>query len=306
MSYRPVRVRIGGRAFLIALLAMLLRPVPAAAHGDPVELIGSLTDLIGRTGGSPAILYRRGKLYHAELRFPEAAADFDKAARWLADDPYSAPSDPQVHAELKRVQLWRARAWLAAGKPETALAAIESYAEKFPEYPLAGLEKARILVALGRIDEGMDLFDSTLATMPNPTPDLYIERARLLLDSAGKPASPAALDRVIAGLDEGLGRLGSPVTLDIEAITVETGAGRLEAALARVERRAAAGGRNDSWLEWQGRLLEMLGRESEAAGAYQAALTVIAALKPSRREAPATRELEERIRGRLVALGVTD
>ena len=128
-------------------------------------------------------------------------------------------------------------------------------------------------------------------------PELYLERAQALSDEGTNYFTEA-----VKGLEEGMKRMGPLITLQLYAIDLEAKQKSYDAALARLDRVAAASPRKETWLARKGEILQLAGRPEQAADAFQAALKAIAQLPDTRRYVPAMQELEKRIQAVLQAL----
>ena len=82
----------------------------------------------------------------------------------------------------------------------------------------------------------------------------------------------------LAGLTQGLTRLGSVPGLEEAALEIELESGNWDAALARLERRAAGMPRQEQWLFRRGQVLAKAGRTAEAIAALRTCLQAIDAL----------------------------
>lgn len=105
--------------------------------------------------------------------------------------------------------------------------------------------------------------------------------------------------RPLAGLDDGLRRLGNLVTLQDAAIALEIALGRIDAALARVDRMLADLPRKESWLARRGEILAASGRDDDARQAFTDALMTLERLPAPLRETAAMRDLQARLRSKL-------
>ena len=103
----------------------------------------------------------------------------------------------------------------------------------------------------------------------------------------------------LAGLDDGIQRLGNLVTLQDAAISIEVELKRYDAALARVDRVLGALQRQESWLVRRGEILEAAARNDEARRAFTEALSLIEQLPAHHRDAPSMRDLHARLRTKL-------
>jgi tetratricopeptide (TPR) repeat protein len=253
----------------------------ALAHGALDEQIELLNRRLAEAPDHARNRLRRGEMLRLrgeEHRDPRdwnlAEADF---ARALEIDP-----------GLRDVLLARARLRLAAGRPAGALPDLDRYLEGEPGHAGALLWKARTLTALGRRDEAVAAYTRSLEAPTPPAPETFLERAELL-EALGRR------DDAVRSLDEGQARLGPLPALDARALDLEIAAGRLEAALARVDRRLAQAGRGDEGQLRRAELLARLGRTADARAACEKALSALASLPASRRGAPATQDVERRV-----------
>ena len=113
------------------------------------------------------------------------------------------------------------------------------------------------------------------------------------------------IDVALQGLDEGLERLGQPITLQLYAIDLELELGRHDAALARLDRIASRADRKETWLVRRGEILEQAGRPAEARAAYVAAIEAVQALPATRRGTRAVSRLQTRAEEALARLDAT-
>jgi predicted Zn-dependent protease len=246
----------------------------ADPHGDLDLQIEKLGESIRAQPASAELHLRRAELHRAHEDWPAARSDYLRAREL---DPALAETD----LGLGRVEL-------AAGRPEESRRRLDLYLQARPDSAPGLVERARARHALGDDGGAVRDYDRGLALWEVPRPDHFIERCRF--------ARPLGFDRALAGLDEGLRRLGPLVTLLEEAVRLETEAGRLEQALARVDLVLASLPRKDRWLERRGHLLSRLGRSEEATAAFEAGLREIESLPAARRQARETADLEARLR----------
>jgi predicted RNA polymerase sigma factor len=133
--------------------------------------------------------------------------------------------------------------------------------------------------------------DAALATSPAPRPETYRERARMILESE-KPDRVRAL----AGLDQGIARLGPIISLVLPAVELEVELGRHEAALARLDDLEPQFDLRSPLLARRAEILMKAGRVMEAHATYTEALSELEDLSEQRRNSVRIRELEQRIR----------
>ncbi len=277
LSAPPHLDRCVRTGLLLATLLTLsaISVVPAVrAHGD---LHGQIQRVAREIAAAPSarLHLQRGELYHDHEDYAAALADFTEAARL----------DPALTA----VDLARGRTLFKAGRLAEAHTTLDRYLAAKPAHADAYLLRARIRSGLRRYADAVADFDRNLALNPQPSPEGFLERA---------DAWAAAGDRTaaLAGLDEGLRRLGNLVTLQDAAIALELALGRTDAALGRVDRMLADLPRKESWLARRGEILAATGRTDDARQAFDAALAALERLPAPLRETAAMRELHARLR----------
>jgi tetratricopeptide (TPR) repeat protein len=251
------------------------------AHDSLPARIAQITRQIAADSGNAALYLERGALYRVARRWDAALGDLDRAA--------------ELDSGLIEVERVRAVVLLALARHRDAEAASTRYLAHTPHDHETLTVRARARVALAQYREAAADFTVALAT--RPLPDLYIERARA--ERARGVAGRAAARR---GLEEGLARLGSVVTLELEALELELASRAYDEALVRVDRLAAGAPRKESWLRRRGDILQRAGRRAEAANSYRAALAAAASLPAWTQQAPATRALIADLQRRLARL----
>ena len=134
------------------------------------------------------------------------------------------------------------------------------------------------------------MLDRYLDKAAQPEPDHYLLRAQLSA-AGGHRELPAA----IAGLDQGIRKLGPVVTLETRALDLEEAQGNWSAALARVDRLVTNVRRPDQWLERRAQVLDCAGRPDEARRARQQGLALLEALPAALRDRPDNLKLRQRL-----------
>jgi len=267
---------------LVRLLGMLTTyiciPNLCHAHGPLHEQIIEVTRQIAMFPDSVELYLKRGELHRHHLDWPAALADINRA--------------DSLRSDLSAIELYRGKTWLDAAEPERAKLALDVYLAKFPDDADGLMTRARVLVLLGEHLPAAQDFTRALVHLDTPQPEHYLERAQALC--AGQHLAEA-----LSGLDEGMQRLGTIVTLELYAIDLEIQQQHYEAALARLEKVAAQSPRKEKWLARRGEILRMAGRYDQAQQAFRLALKEIESLPQARRHTKATMELEKRLRAML-------
>ena len=239
---------------MLAIVASIAGGRIAWAHDGLAARIAALSAQIAQSPSSPSLYITRAELYRENRQWTDALADLERAERI---DPTIAISNlVRAHVNLDR------RNWQAA------VDAASRFLARQPDHADAHVIRARAYARLGRRQPAAADFTSALAV--RALPDIYIERARVQAQG-----SHASLEQAVQGLDEGIGRLGAIVTLELEAIDLELRLSRHDAALARLDRVTTRAPRKDSWLARRGAILERAGRPDQALAAYRAALDAL-------------------------------
>lgn len=273
--------------FAVALVVTALSWSLASGHAELQVVIDELDRRIAADPGNAGLYLRRGEMHRLHRDWSAALADYERAARL----------DPSLH----EVDLFRGRMHLDAEQPREALAALVRFLAARPGDVRGLIHRAEARVRLGDASGGAGDYTAAIEALlregRSPTPEMFVERSRALV-AAGLEHGEAAL----RGLEEGIRALGSPISLELEALELELALGRTEAAVARVERLAAAASAPEPWILRKAEILERSGRTGEARLAYRCVLEKIEARPAHRRRAGPLAELESRARASLARL----
>jgi tetratricopeptide (TPR) repeat protein len=284
MMTRTPRLRhLCATCVLLAAVLGTLR-VTVSGHGDFHEQIVALDAQIVESPAKAELWLRRGELHHAHGDWDAARADYDKV---VALDP-----------ALAVVHLARGRLFLQTGALKEAQAELDKFLAAHPQSADGLVARARVQRRLGAWDGAVADYDQAIAAARDPEPDYYLERAELIA-----ARGPEQIDRAIRGLDEGLARLGQPVTLALSAIELEVAAGRYDAALQRIDAICDRTPRKELWLARRGEVLEKAGRAADARAAYRAAVAAIDTLPEQRRRTKMISDLRARLAEKTADLG---
>ena len=262
----------------IAVFLALLSPF-ALAHEGLHEQIVATTAKIKRDPKNASLYLQRGELYRLHRDWTRAGADYDRAAR--------------LQPDLKIVELARGKMLFESGRLKRARFSLDRFLSQQPDHHEGLITRARVLAKIGLRRDAITDFTHALAKSAVPDPDLYIERAQVTArDGKG-------IDEALAGLDEGIKKLGPLVTLQLSAIELELRGHKYDAALARIDVITSQSERKETWLVRRGEILKLAGRHGEARAAFNAALDAIASLPPERRQSRAVTALQLRARSGL-------
>lgn len=263
------------------LLASFLSPV--SADGPLHEQIAELTRQIEGRGSDPALYLRRGELNRLHDQFEAARADFQKAQKL-------SPADPEPLFRLGRLAL-------DEGKPSDAAKLLARFKTLRAGSAEGWFLSGRALARSGRFSEAVPDYHRAIALSAEPKPEWFVERCHAQLALTGDPSAEA-----LAGLDEGLAKMGPLPSLQLLAIEIETRRKGFDAALSRLDTLVAASERKEIWLARRGDLLKQAGRIADARAAYRSAGAAIDGLPSGRQRALAMLELRRELEGKLAAL----
>lgn len=271
---------------VLCLLALLLAPSAATAHGDLHAQIVAITRAIAAAPRDATLYLQRGELHRAHHAPRRARADYDRA---LTLDP-----------SLDAARLARARLLVEIGRASEAGPDLHAFLARHPGHVQATLVRARARGACGDVTGAVGDYDTVLAAAPDP--DRGLERARLLA------ATGRDTDRrqAVAGLDALMAALGPIVTLDLEALALLATAGDYDAALARVDQAVTRSPGAPMWLVRKAELLQQAGRPGQARQAYHDARHALNRLSPARRQTRDAQRTRATIDAALADLSSTD
>ena len=262
--------------------AVLLLAIPAMvqAQGDLREGIIELTELIAKQPGNADLYLSRGDLHRASQDWDRAQADYDYAFK--------------LNPKLDVVDFLRGRLFLEANWPVSGKASLDKFLAKQSNHVEALVTRARALAKLeDRWAASRDYTRAIQLSAASPI-ELYLERAQALAGNGGEYGQEA-----LQGLDEGIQKFGPLVTLELAAIDIEVARKQYDSAISRIDAVAAQSPRKETWLARKGDVLRQAGRKEEARAAFQAALKAMDTLPPTRRNVPATLDLQKRVREQL-------
>ena len=277
---RPVHHRCPFTCIL-TFLVCLLSPVVLLAHADIQVRLAELTQQIASTPNDPALYLQRAELHRRHQDWEATLADYRQVERL-------APS------RSEELEFYRGQMWLEAGQPGKARALLDRYLAMHPDHVQALVVRGHAAVELGEPVMAARFLSAAIQHSEQPTPELYLERAQVLVS-----AGPKYVDQALRGIDEGLIRLGPVIKLIQYAIDLEQERGHYTAALARFETLPPQMRGHPKWITRRGEILAAAGRVKEARTTYAKALSAIQELPPRRQRVKAVVNLEAEIRQRL-------
>lgn len=281
---RTFVTRGAGRSSALCVMALVALPLvstAAYAHPGVHERVDEVSHEIAANPSDASLYVRRAELRVTHGDFRDARRDLKKAR---ALDP-----------ELLEVDLVAGMLELEAGHPTRALPPLSRFLERQPHHSKARALRAEAHVATGALEEAVVDLDHAVAAMSPARPELYVRRAKLLVD-LGKS------DAALRGLEAAVAKAGPLVVLIDAAVTIEADRTRYDAAIGWVARLPEKLRASPQWQKRLGDLHLGAGRVDQARAAYDAALATLSELPVARRKAPAIRALEADVQSALVAL----
>ncbi len=196
----------------------------------------------------------------------------------------------EINPDLAEVDMSLGRMFLASGRPVQAEEAFKRFILQVPNHAEARVTLAMALVQLDRRREAVVEYTRAIKLCPSPTPGLYLERAKTLIDEGD-----GYVDEALRGLDEGIHRLGPIITLQLYAIDLELKKNQFDAALIRLEQITEKASRKETWLARRGDILEKAGRADQALVAHASALAAIQKLPAHRRSTQTMTQLKAHV-----------
>jgi tetratricopeptide (TPR) repeat protein len=239
---------LGKAVVWFGFLWLVAGPVAVRGHSDLDEQVAELTARIKMEPAKAELLLRRSEAHRWHAEFGLALVDVEAAA--------------QLQPGWAKVSLVRALTYHAAGQPAEAMAAVQELLKLEPAHADGLLLRARCHLKLGQPVNAAADYSAALVAFAAPSPDLFVERARM-------QASLGRLGEAVKGLDEGLARLGSVPALQQLAIEYERQQTDFDGALARVEKLMAQAPVKEPGLVLKAEVLEQAGRLKEARETYR-------------------------------------
>ena len=177
---------------------------PAWAHPGVDLQILDLDARIKKQEDNAALYLRRGELHRLHRDWSAAEADYKKAR--------------QLDATLIEVDFCLGKMKLEAEQPGEARLALDRFLAQQPQHIRALATRARARSKTGdHLGAARDFSAALAVAKEDPAmPAYYLERARALA-----AAGTEHLTVAVRGLDEGIERLGAPITLQLYAIDLE-------------------------------------------------------------------------------------
>jgi tetratricopeptide (TPR) repeat protein len=140
---------------------------PTPAHEGLHEQIANVTARIKREPRDASLYLQRGELHRLHRDWDSAFSDYSRAE--------------QLNPRLDEVNFGRGRAYLEAGKPEHAKKWLDRFLIAKPNHADGLVTRARVLVNLNQSIAAAADYSRAIGQLAKPKPEYYIERARVLV-----------------------------------------------------------------------------------------------------------------------------
>ena len=254
---RPLRIALPVVALVAGLTSILTST--ARAHESTAVPIADLTRRIATSPDSLPLHLLRGELRRTIGDFGGARADYAQVERLN-------PRHPQL-------EICRAALALDTGDPAEARRRLDADLAVRPNAVEALELRARAWVALGERRAAIADLSAVIVRLDHPSPDLYLERARLEVAEGDREAARS-------GLDEARARIGAAASLELYAIELDLEEGAVADARTRFDAIATQAGAQRA-----GDRSAFAGLEARIASA-EARTAPGAAAKPAREASP--------------------
>jgi Tetratricopeptide repeat len=240
----------------------------AASHAHPGvdAALSYFNEQIRAQPQNQSLYLQRGSVYSNDGQYPEALADFERAAG-LGD---------RVLASFDLGVLYYRR-----GDFDIARRYFDEYLKRYPDNVSCLEYRARLLRDAGEVDAAVADFQRLFDVQTSPNPGHFLAVAEIL-EARGDDGIAQAL--VI--LDRGIGKLGVTPQLQYPAIRLELRRNQPYAAMERMMLLQPVLGQSPEWKVEMGELLLMVGDRKQAASLLDAATTQLIELRktPARLE----------------------
>jgi tetratricopeptide (TPR) repeat protein len=270
---KPASLLFGLCAFWVSLAPL--------AHPGADAALAYFDEQIRAHPQDPALYLQRGTVYSNDGQYPQALADFERAAS-LGE---------RILASFDLGILYYRR-----GEFDIARRYFDEYLQRFPENTACIEYRARLLRDAGELDAAVADYRRLFTLQARPNPGHFITVAEIL--SAG---GDAGIEQALAILDEGNRKLGITPQLQYLASQLELRAGRPGMAVQRMSSLEPTLGKSARWKVDMVELMLQAGEREQAVDMLGAASRQ---LQKSRRT-PAQLETLKRISSLRAALAET-
>jgi tetratricopeptide (TPR) repeat protein len=237
-----------------------------SAHPGQHEQLARINRVIEQQPEKQALYMQRGMIHSTGGAYDHALADYGLAEK-LGPPVLVAYDLGVLHYRM--------------GDLERASAYLDQYLMQFPASAAAYDYRARVARDSGHFDLAVSNLEMYFKVHASPHPGNYLSAAAMLRDMG-------QIDRALATLDHGLGKLGMVPQLQRQAITLELERGQAGTAVARLETLRVPLQESPGWQLQMAELLLLVDRRQEAANLLLAAQTELAAQRPT----PARRQMQ--------------
>jgi tetratricopeptide (TPR) repeat protein len=260
-----------GRSLVLICLIALFGPQELYAHAGAHELLEHFSRQIEEKPREQSLYIQRGNVYSSEGQYPQAQADFQRAAE--LGDPILVGFDFGV-------------LFYRMGDFATARRYFDGFLRRFPNHARCLEYRARLLRDSGDSKAAVADFRRVFELQERPNPGHYISAAKML-QSTGTDG----IDQALVIIDQGNTKLGITPQLQHYAIQLELRRKRPDKAVERMRGLQPMLGESPDWKVGMGELMLQVGQPEQAGALLDAALLQLDTL----RKTPARLELREKI-----------
>jgi predicted Zn-dependent protease len=259
------------RAFVFACLLFLSAQQALFAHPGAHEALQHFSREIKAHPRQQSLYIQRGIAYSNDGQFPQAQADFERAAEL---------GDPALVGFDFGVLYYRMADF------DSARRYFDGFLQRYPNHAACLEYRARLLRDAGEYEASVADFRRVFELQQHPNPGHYISTARML-----QSGGPDGIEQALEILDQGNKKLGLTPQLQRYAIQLELSRQQPENALQRMRELEPILGDSPDWKVDMGELLLQVRQPEQAAALLEAASQQLDTL----RSTPARLQTREKI-----------
>ena len=262
--------------FLVVFLA--ISSPSAFAHGVTHDRLEAVNHDISHCPDDPVLYVKRGRVHADAEHWDEALKDYETALK----------IDPDYH----ETRFWQGDVLIRMGKYQRARATLQIYLKHLPESPSGNRAMGQVMLKLAEFTKAADYYDRAIESDANPPPQLYLERARALMQ-----ARPLPEKRILAGLAAGLVRHPFNVPIIEQLVNVNVSLEAYTQAIVAMNSLPAVVQDLPNWIIRRAKIEALRGHRTAALRLYKRALERLEAMPEKRKRLPAfakARHLAER------------
>jgi tetratricopeptide (TPR) repeat protein len=244
----------------------------AMAHGTVGNRMADVNHALEHDPEDARLYMERGRIHQEKQRWDEALADYGRAQ--LLDK------------NLHEVVYWTGMLWFERLEYPVAEQLLQKYVS-LSDSPRGHTALGELYAQTGKPEMSAHHYDIAIKLDSTPSPGLYLQRARALMQAHPLSPSIGHLNGIVAGIDEGIARHGELATYLELLIELYDRNGEYRRALDTIARLPASLQTTPAWQLSKADLLFKSGDNKSATASYLAAIRAVEQLPEHRRNVKA-------------------